>query len=331
MSIDWGDQPGAGDDLVDPQPGSREHLGRRLGNLSPGHPSFPHDSFPAGSDRRSERPRPLTDAEHADHVRDIRARLDKARANGLATDVQHTIDPAREVWSADRDAIHDAIIADLYARAADVPCERKAILAGGLAGAGKSTVLQDLAGIDQSQYLTLNPDEIKAEMARLQLIPEIIGLSPMEASYLVHEESSYLARQLGLRAEGDGRNLIWDVTMSSHASTEGRIDELRGAGYSFIEAIFVQIPVELSLHRASTRYREGQDSYWLGEGLGGRLIPEEVIRSQFDPVWGSVNRRNFETLKPRFDAWSVYDNSVDGGSPALVGTSIRKASRDEWR
>ena len=329
MGIDRGDQPGAGDDPAAAQPGSRAQLEGRLGRLARSHPSFPHDSLPVGSDRRPERPRPLTDAEHAEHVRDIRNRLDKARANGLATDVQHTIDPAREVWSADRDAIHDAIIADLYARAADVPCERKAILAGGLAGAGKSTVLQDHAGIDQSQYLTLNPDEIKAEMARLQLIPEVTGLSPMEASALVHEESSYLARQLGLQAEGDGRNLIWDVTMSSYASTEGRINELRGAGYSFIEAIFVQIPVELSLCRASVRHREGQDSYWLGEGLGGRLVPEEVIRTHADPVWGTVNRRNFEALKPRFDAWSVYDNSIDGGIPALVGASIRKASRDE--
>ena len=37
----------------------------------------------------------------------------------------------------------------------------------------------------------------------------------MEASELVHEESSYLANQLALRAQSDGKNLIWDITMSS--------------------------------------------------------------------------------------------------------------------
>ena len=42
-----------------------------------------------------------------------------------------------------------------------VPCERKAIVAGGLPGAGKTTVLPEFAGIDLSQYLMINPDVIK--------------------------------------------------------------------------------------------------------------------------------------------------------------------------
>ena len=41
-----------------------------------------------------------------------------------------------------------------------------------------------------SQYLMINPDDIKEEMARRGMVPEIEGLSPMEASDLVHEESS---------------------------------------------------------------------------------------------------------------------------------------------
>ena len=74
--------------------------------------------------------------------------------------------------------------------------------------------LQQHAGIDWSQYLMINPDDIKEEMARRGMIPEIDGLSPMEASELVHEESSYLASQLAIRAQADGKNLIWDITMS---------------------------------------------------------------------------------------------------------------------
>ena len=85
--------------------------------------------------------------------------------------------------------MHDSIIDDLYARASDVPCEQRAIIAGGLPGAGKSTVLERYAGIDRSQYLTINPDDVKEEMARRDMIPPVSGLSPMEASDLVHEES----------------------------------------------------------------------------------------------------------------------------------------------
>ena len=75
-----------------------------------------------------------------------------------------------------------------------------AVVAGGLGGAGKTTVLGDHEGIDPTKYLTINPDDLKEELAQRGMIPKVDGLSPMEASDLVHEESSYLARQLALRA-----------------------------------------------------------------------------------------------------------------------------------
>jgi hypothetical protein len=86
--------------------GDRDELRQRLLRLPPGHPSSPaeQDGKAREADWR------LSDAEHAEHVTEVRALLDKARADGLATDRQHTIDPAREVWSDQRDALHDSII-----------------------------------------------------------------------------------------------------------------------------------------------------------------------------------------------------------------------------
>jgi predicted kinase len=275
------DQPAAADGLADREAlresaGDRAELAKRLRRLPPGHPSSPveADGTPrppepglrwreppdASRDREPEQ-RSLSDGEHAEHVGEVGAALDKARAEGLATDRQHTIDPAREVWSDQRDALHDSIIEDLYARASGVPCERRAIMAGGLPGAGKSTVLEGHARIDRSQYLTINPDDVKEELAHRDMIPPVSGLSPMEASDLVHEESSYGARQLALRAQADGKNIVWDITMSSRASTEGRIDELRSEGYTRIQGIFVDIPVETSVARADGRHRHGQEDY----------------------------------------------------------------------
>ena len=216
------DQPGVAEDLADlkslpDRSGDRDELRQRLQRLPPGHPSSPveTDGTPrspepglacrepsdAGENREADR-EPLTDAEHAEHVSEVRALLDKARADGLATDRQHTMDPDNEQWRYDRVRRQDAIIADLYTGASDVPCERRAILAGGLPGAGKTTVLEQHAGIDRSHFLTINPDDIKEEMAKRDMIPEVAGLTPMEASDLVHEESSYIAKQLALRASG---------------------------------------------------------------------------------------------------------------------------------
>jgi ABC-type nitrate/sulfonate/bicarbonate transport system ATPase subunit len=81
----------------------------------------------------------------------------------------------------------------MYQASDDVPSDGRAVIAGGIAGAGKTTVLESFAGIDRSQHLTVNPDEIKEKMAERRMIPGADGLSPMERSGLVHEESSQAA------------------------------------------------------------------------------------------------------------------------------------------
>jgi predicted kinase len=342
------DQPPAADGLADrdalpERADGRDELAQRLRRLPPGHPSSPVEADgtprpPEPGLRCSDSPdaspagdadwRPLSDAQYAEHVTKVREALDKARADGLATDRQYTIDPAREVWSGEREALQDSIIEDLYRRASDVPCERRAIMAGGLPGAGKSTILEGHAGIERSKYLAINPDEIKEEMGRRDMIPPVDGLSPMEASDLVHEESSYVARQFALRAQADGKNIIWDITMSSRASTERRIDELHSAGYTRIEGIFVDIPIEISEARAGSRHREGHDVYRGGEGLGGRFVPAEMIRAQADPEWGSRNRKTFEELRHHFDSWCRFDNS--GTAPVLIEAGQREEDHDHY-
>jgi predicted ABC-type ATPase len=306
-------------------PRSREDLRHRLGSLPDWHPSSPdRDSRAIQPDAQLAddpqlRPEPLTDAEHADRIRHIRAQLANARQRGLASD-KRFFDPADKEWTTDRQLIHRDLVDGLYASAADVPCDHKAIMAGGLAGAGKSTVLDRRAGIDRSQYLTINPDDVKELMASSGLIPELDGLSPMEASDLIHAESSYIAKRLARRAMDDGKNIIWDITMSSMTSTSQRIDDLDRAGYE-TTGIFVHIGIAEALRRADARHRSGHEAYRAGIGNGGRHVPAEVIEPQADPEWGSVNRRTFEHLKHRFVAWAVYDNSARGRDPELIASS----------
>jgi predicted ABC-type ATPase len=329
-------------------------LSDRLERLPPGHPSSPYeadgtrrqpiprlrdldtgttddadiepiatDAWPTSesdSPRPADTSGPYTDAEWSGHREDARIRIADANRRGLSTEVQYGVDGDGEAWVASRRAEHGVIIDDIYARASDVPCEYKAIVAGGMAGAGKTTVLAGHAGIDRSQYLTINPDDIKEELAKRALIPVVEGLSPMEASDLVHEESSHIAKQLAIRARADGKNIIWDITMSSSATTERRIDDLRGAGYTSVIGIFVDIPVDVSMTRAEARHRYDEDLYRAGKGLGGRYVPEEYIASGADEEWGSKNRRTFDELKPRFDGWTIFDNGVDDRDPIRVGT-----------
>jgi len=272
----------------------------RLGDLPSGHPSRP--DTPAAPQAR--------EAEYADHVTEIKEALHDARDRGQATWVRHSVDGDGEVWTRDRRDEHDKIISDLYAAAAGVPCEGKAIIIGGLPGAGKTTVLRDHLGPDWVGWLAINPDAIKYELAARELVPRIEPLTPMEATELTHEESSHIAKRLAGRAMAEHKNVVWDITLASERSAAERIDQLRDAGYRRIEGVFVDVPVQTSLERVAERHRKGDDEYrTTGAGLGGRFISDDVIRAQSDERWGSTNRRSFEHLKDRFDAWYFYDNS----------------------
>lgn len=306
-------------ELVDRAGRGLASLENRLDRLPDTHPASPR----YGRDNRAQDVRPLTDAEHAEHVAFVRSRLDEARKAGLATEITHTEDEHHEVWSYERRLVHDNLLTDLYAQASTVPNDYEAVVTGGLAGAGKTTVLTEHAGIDLSRYLMINPDLIKEEMAKQGLVPEVPGLTPMEASELVHEESSHLAKRLAHRAQAEGKNLVWDITMSRPESAEERIQSLRATDYRQIDGIFVDITVEVSLKRADNRHREGHDLYRAGEGLGGRIVGEEMIVSQGDEDWGSKNRANFEQVKPLFDSWALYDNSVDGRPAVLIDSGRR--------
>lgn len=323
---------------------SRDGLGERLANLPAGHPSSPADAFatpiahatdvsyrePLIASSRDSRPVPkATDAEW-DHWRNgVRDDLTKADEAQLETKKLYTVDPDQKIWTVERNRAQRDLVNDLYREADDVPCDGHAIIAGGLPGSGKSTVLDKHAGIDRSNYLMINPDSIKEEMARRDMIPTVGDLSPMEASHLAHEESSLIAKRLAIRAIADRKNLIWDITMSSRTTTEKRINELHQAGYS-VDGIFVDIPVETSVRRADARHREGHDDYRAGIGLGGRYVPPEVIRSLADPDWGSKNRGVFESQKEQFGGWLHFDNSVDDATPVLADCKIPSdASREE--
>ena len=154
------------------------------------------------------------------------------------------------------------------------------------------------------------------------MLPSIPGLTPMEASSLAHEESSYIARRLAMRAYAEGKNVIWDITMSRPSSGE-RVNELRNAGYQQISGVFVDIPVETSVERSNARHRRGYERYLAGQGLGGRFVPNEIILAQAIPDHGSKNRAVFDGVRSKLDDWAIYDNSIEGRSAVIVEQSSR--------
>ena len=127
------------------------------------------------------------------------------------------------IWTAERNMDQGALVASMYEQAASVPCERKAVMAGGLRGADTAGALTQ-AGIDATCYLSISIDAILAwRWPSRRLIPHVDGLTPLEAADLVHVEAQFLAKRLGLRALADGRNVIWDISMAAQHAVESWI------------------------------------------------------------------------------------------------------------
>jgi Zeta toxin len=188
------------------------------------------------------------------------------------------------IWTAGRNREQCLLVTRIYQRAADVPCERTAVLIGGLRGSDKSAALAE-AGMDRSRYLTISIDAILEEMAACGLIPAREGLSPLDVADLVHAESQFLAKRIGLRALADGKNLIWDITMASAHVIEPWLGTLRLAGYA-TTGIFVDISIEESVRRSDAEHRRGHEEYRSGRGYGGRYVPPEAIRALADMPCG---------------------------------------------
>lgn len=223
------------------------------------------------------------------------------------------------LWTPDRVRQQNELIDQYWQvyRGESVPREGRAIIAGGVSGVGKTTVLQGQPAIENQRYFTINPDDVKELMAARSMIPAIAGLSPMEASANAHEEASMLAKRLADRAYWLRTNVVWDITMSSEASVRERIAAMREAGYSQIDGVFVDAPLQTARVRVMQRWRRGQEKYWAGEGLGGRYVPADFIdMSKPDkPGFSSRNEEIFDRVREQFSSTVEYDTS--GAEPVL--------------
>src|ERR1019366_3695948 len=102
------------------------------------------------------------------------------------------------IWATQRNTELGQPVARFYEPAEGVPCERQAMMIGGLPGADKPSALAR-AGVDPSRYVTVSVNAELLEMAARGLIPRVDGLSPLEAADLAHGEAQFLVKRIAMR------------------------------------------------------------------------------------------------------------------------------------
>lgn len=255
------------------------------------------------------------DPQLAARVANIEALQKQYLDAGRATDVLYEHNPAYPGrYTRFREAVHKQVIRKRMAAAADVPNNREAVIFGGIPGAGKgyaaSTLGPKALGFDPAKFMTVNPDDMKAALVAVDP-NDYQGLQPGETSPLLHEEGSRLAKDLAKEGMKQGKNILWDITMSSPGSVESRIKDLRAAGYE-VKFAFVQAPPMAAASRAVHR--------WLTPGAEGRYVSIDQYRdlARAEATTGKTpNRATFDALKDSVDGWVLIDSSA--GKPRVVG------------
>ena len=193
------------------------------------------------------------------------------------------------IWTGERGRQQARLVAGMYRAAAGVPCERSAVIAGGLPGADKAAAL-DRSGVDRSRYLTVSIGAVLDQMAGAGLVPGTDGLSPLTQAGQVHAEAQHLAKRVLLRALMDGRNVILDISLASWRAAEAWTYALRFADYT-LTAVFADMDVDEAVLRAGEARRRGEEEFRRGHGHGGRVIPAAAIRALASPVAAAAGNR----------------------------------------
>lgn len=202
-------------------------------------------------------------------------------------------------YRADRLRLHDKIVDSILSEAAikaatPPPGTRPTfILLAGRGGSGKSEFLHTKRGpptaeaFDSRTTIVVDTDQIKK-----QLIPPYEGWN----AGLTHDESKHIADRVLREATLRGLNITQDATLNS-GWFKDQAARMAQRGYRLEGHLMVVSPEEAA-RRSIVRY--------LGEdGVRGRLVSPKIILNNRD------NETHFDTLKPVFDRWTIYDNHGD--------------------
>lgn len=216
-------------------------------------------------------------------------------------------------WSKEREAEHKAIV-DHFLNQPGVKADHQLLVLGGMPGAGKTTTLNSPAaqaalGVDLSEYVTVNSDDVKAEMIARGLVPDYPGLSPEESIAMIQAESYEIAQVVMRQAAKRGLNFAYDATLRTSGqlgAPEAAISRHAPPGYE-TTMVLVDVPMATAKQRARDRYLAGD-----------RYVPLGFIdgMKSSSPRFKSAPEENFEGFKRRVDRWAVFDNS--GAAPQLV-------------
>lgn len=269
--------------------------------------------------------RELNDEEYDRHYEYIR----RVRKGATSTHKQHTRTvKGKAVYSEERLEQHEQIVQNLSEAYKDIANEGRVLVVGGITGAGKTTTVRSNPELESEKYASVNPDDVKVEMVKLGMTPNIPGLLPLETDELIKYEAGIITEKVYTKLSVEKKNMVIDRTMASSNQITKTVDDLKSKGYSDFSGIFVDVDPDEAYERIRNRHHQGVNKYLkTGEGFGERPVPGSAIAATRtdDPDYRSKNAKVFVGLVESgvfTNTPKIFDSS--DGSKEVVFSSFKK-------
>lgn len=169
-----------------------------------------------------------------------------------------------------------------------------AIMTMGGPASGKGVVIGKLKekGLDTSKFVHVDPDEVKGKLPEYQAqVPKDGGKTFVGAAAQVHEESSYVAKQIRDRAISSGHNVVIDGTGGNAKKFVEMINHLKDKGYD-VQVHHPHLDMEEGVKRALARAERS-----------GRHVPEKFIRE----TYSSISKAEGQIREAAGSGYTKYD------------------------
>lgn len=157
-----------------------------------------------------------------------------------------------------------------------------AVLTMGGPASGKGVILGKLkeSGMDLSHFVHVDPDEVKSNLPEYKAsVPSedavakgTAGQTFKGAAAQVHEESSYVAKQIRDQAIAGGHHVVIDGTGGNADKFISMMNDLKEKGYE-VHVFYPHLDANTGVQRAAGRAERS-----------GRFVPENVIRGTYAKI-----------------------------------------------
>lgn len=205
-------------------------------------------------------------------------------------------------WTKERAEMHERIINTIMASGKKSGSLIAQIIGGATAN-GKSTFLDSPDYVAPDSPVTIDQDHLKTFLPEYKFL---VSKKHIKAAAFVHEESSYLAKEIVRRSLEMKSNImqdsVWDEGYEKNAK---KIDALKAAGYR-VKMDYVTLDSNLSLKLAQSRYEKT-----------GRYVPRSYIRKVNRDITNTVVKLGYSGKADEINLWDTNIN----GKPRLVATA----------